>query len=356
MATAYLILADGTTYKGNRIGVERDALCEIVFNTSMTGYVEILSDPSYCGQGIVLTYPLIGNYGVDTHAMESSRIWADALIVRELSNLSSNATSEIEVEDYLKRYNVTGISGIDTRALTRHIRTLGTMNGVITDRPEYDLEKIKAYNYGDVVAKVSSKEVHKISDGKYKIALFDFGYKKYIATHLINRDCEVTVFPSTSTAEEILAYEPDGIMLSNGPGDPKCNQSIIDEVGRLMDTPVPKFAICLGHQLIALAMGGDTYKLKFGHRGANHPVLDKRLNRIFISSQNHSFAVDENKLPRDCVISHINSTDGTIEGLYYEKYNVQTVQFHPEASAGPLDTEFYFDDFIAKVKEYKESK
>lgn len=356
MATAYLILEDGTTFEGNRIGVTKDALCEIVFNTSMTGYVEILSDPSYCGQGIVFTYPLIGNYGVDTKTMESPRIWADAFIVRELSNLSSNYTSEMEVEDYLEKYDITGISGIDTRALTRHIRTLGTMNGVITDNPNYDLDKIKAYSYGDVVAKVSCKEVHKLSDGDYKVALVDFGYKKYIATHLIERGCEVTVFPFTATAEEIFAYQPDGIMFSNGPGDPKCNPTIIEQVKKLMDSPIPKFAICLGHQLIALAMGGDTYKLKFGHRGANHPVLDKRLNKIFITSQNHSFAVDDKKLPRDCVVSHVNATDNTIEGLYYEKYNVQTVQFHPEASSGPLDTGFYFNDFIDKVKAYKENK
>ncbi|MBQ1604132.1 MAG: carbamoyl phosphate synthase small subunit, partial [Lachnospiraceae bacterium] len=274
---AFLILEDGTVFEGTSIGSTREVISEIVFNTSMTGYLEVLTDPSYAGQAVCMTYPLIGNYGI-TPDMESGRSWVDGYIVRELSRLPSNFRCQGSIQDFLKKQDVPGICGIDTIALTKILSEKGTMNGMITTNENYDLEevlpKLKAYTVGDVVSKVTCSE-KKVLPGKgKKVALMDFGAKNNIAKSLNERGCEVTIWPAHTSAEEILATNPDGIMLSNGPGDPETNVDIIKEVKKLYDSNTPIFAICLGHQLMALAVGASTHKMKYGHRGGNHPVKD----------------------------------------------------------------------------------
>ncbi|MEE3379974.1 MAG: carbamoyl phosphate synthase small subunit, partial [Lachnospiraceae bacterium] len=291
---AFLILEDGTVFEGKSIGSTREVISEIVFNTSMTGYLEVLTDPSYAGQAVCMTYPLIGNYGI-TPDMESARSWVDGYIVRELSRLPSNFRCQGSIQDFLKKQDVPGICGIDTRALTKILREKGTMNGMITTNENYDLEevlpKLKAYTVGDVVSKVTCSE-KKVLPGKgKKVALMDFGAKNNIAKSLNERGCEVTIWPAHTSAEEILATNPDGIMLSNGPGDPETNVDIIKEVKKLYDSNTPIFAICLGHQLMALAVGASTHKMKYGHRGGNHPVKDLETGRVYISSQNHGYVV-----------------------------------------------------------------
>ena len=292
---AFLILEDGTVFEGKSIGSTREVISEIVFNTSMTGYLEVLTDPSYAGQAVCMTYPLIGNYGI-TPDMESARSWVDGYIVRELSRLPSNFRCQGSIQDFLKKQDVPGICGIDTRALTKILREKGTMNGMITTNENYDLEevlpKLKAYTVGDVVSKVTCSE-KKVLPGKgKKVALMDFGAKNNIAKSLNERGCEVTIWPAHTSAEEILATNPDGIMLSNGPGDPETNVDIIKEVKKLYDSNTPIFAICLGHQLMALAVGASTHKMKYGHRGGNHPVKDLETGRVYISAQNHGYVVD----------------------------------------------------------------
>ncbi len=347
---AYLILEDGTVFTGTSIGSKREVISEIVFNTSMTGYLEVMTDPSYAGQAVVMTYPLIGNYGI-TPDMESERPWVEGFIVRELSRMPSNFRCEETIQDFLMKYDIPGVSGIDTRALTKILREKGTMNGMITTDENYDLEevlpKLKEYTTGKVVDKVTCREKYMLRGDGYRVALLDVGAKRSIARCLNERGCEVTVYPARTTAKEILEAEPDGIMLSNGPGDPKECDTIIDEVRKLYDSDVPIFAICLGHQLMALATGGDTHKLKYGHRGGNHPVRDLATGRVYISAQNHGYVVDTEHLdPAVAVPAFENVNDGTNEGLRYIGKNVYTVQFHPEASPGPLDAGFLFDRFL----------
>lgn len=347
---AFLILEDGTVFEGKSIGSTREVISEIVFNTSMTGYLEVLTDPSYAGQAVCMTYPLIGNYGI-TPDMESGRSWVDGYIVRELSRLPSNFRCQGSIQDFLKKQDVPGICGIDTRALTKILREKGTMNGMITTNENYDLEevlpKLKAYTVGDVVSKVTCSE-KKVLPGKgKKVALMDFGAKNNIAKSLNERGCEVTIWPAHTSAEEILATNPDGIMLSNGPGDPETNVDIIKEVKKLYDSNTPIFAICLGHQLMALAVGASTHKMKYGHRGGNHPVKDLETGRVYISSQNHGYVVDiENMDESIAVPAFYNVNDRTNEGLKYVGKDIFTVQFHPEACPGPQDTGFLFDRFI----------
>lgn len=273
---AFLILEDGNVFEGISIGADKEVISEIVFNTSMTGYLEVLTDPSYAGQAVVMTYPLIGNYGICYEDSESSKPWPDGFIVRELSPIPSNFRSKDTIQNFLKSNDIPGIAGIDTRALTKILRDKGTMNGMITTDENYNLEviipKLKEYRTGKVVEKVTCKSVSKMNGTGLKVALMDFGAKRNIAQSLLNRNCEITVYPAHTTAEEILATKPDGIMLSNGPGDPKDCEGIIEELKKLYASDVPIFAICLGHQLMALATGADTHKMKYGHRGANHPV------------------------------------------------------------------------------------
>jgi len=316
----------------------------------MTGYLEVLTDPSYAGQAVCMTYPLIGNYGI-TDDMESGRPWPDGFIVRELSRIPSNFRCKGTIQDFLVKHNITGISGIDTRALTKILRDRGTMNGMITTNEHFNFDEIKpklqAYRTGDVVSKVTCQEKTVLPGNGKKVALLDFGAKRNIAKSLNDRGCEVTIYPAHTPAKEILAAEPDGIMLSNGPGDPKDCGPIIDEVKKLYDSNVPIFAICLGHQLMALATGLDTHKLKYGHRGGNHPVKDLETGRVYISSQNHGYVVDTDGLDEKIAVpAFVNVNDGTNEGLKYTGKNIFTVQFHPEACPGPQDSGYLFDRFI----------
>jgi carbamoyl-phosphate synthase small subunit len=382
---AFLILEDGTVFTGKSIGSTREVISEIVFNTSMTGYLEVLTDPSYAGQAVTMTYPLIGNYGV-TDDYESARSWVDGYIVRELSRIPSNFRCQGSLEDFLIRQDIPGICGIDTRALTKILREKGTMNGMITTNEDFKLDevipKLKAYTVGDVVSRVTCPEKYRPTDpvlqspylhlGGYQseilgyegregepyrpgqglsVALLDLGAKRNIARELISRGCQVTVYPAHTSAEEILSSHPDGIMLSNGPGDPKTCTDIIANVKKLYDSGLPIFAICLGHQLMALATGGDTYKMKYGHRGGNHPVRDEETGRVYISSQNHGYAVDPKTInPEIAVPAFTNVNDSTNEGLRYLKKPVYTVQFHPEACPGPQDSGFLFDRFIKMMR------
>ena len=347
---AFLILEDGTVFAGESIGSTREVISEIVFNTSMIGYLEVLTDPSYAGQAVVMTYPLIGNYGI-TPDMESERPWVDGYIVRELSRIPSNFRCEGTIQDFLKEHDIPGICGIDTRALTKILRDKGTMNGMITTDEDYDLDEIlprlAAYTTGDVVSKVTCAAPKVLpGDGK-RVALLDLGAKRNIAKSLNDRGCEVTIYPADTPAETILAGNPDGIMLSNGPGDPKECTEVIKEIKKLYDSDVPIFAICLGHQLMALATGADTHKMKYGHRGGNHPVKDLSTGRVYISSQNHGYVVDVDKLdPSIATPAFVNVNDGTNEGLKYTGKNIFTVQFHPEACPGPQDSGYLFDRFI----------
>lgn len=363
---AYLILEDGTTFTGRSIGSTKDVISEIVFNTSMTGYLEVLTDPSYAGQAVVMTYPLIGNYGICREDMEAKVSNTDGFIVRELSRLGSNFRNEQSIQDFLVEQDIPGIEGIDTRALTKILRENGTMNGMITTKMPENMEealaKIKDYSVRGVVDKVTTKEIVSYRPGDLntdsnisvskKVAILDVGTKFNIARCLLKRGCEVTIFPARTNPEDILAINPDGIMLTNGPGDPKECTEVIQNLKSLYQSDVPIFAICLGHQLMALATGCDTEKMKYGHRGANHPVKDLETGRVYISSQNHGYMVKEDSVPSDIAeVAFINVNDKTVEGLKYKNKNIFTVQFHPEACAGPKDSEVLFDRFIKMMEE-----
>ena len=364
MKKAFLILEDGTVFEGKSIGADKEIISEIVFNTSMTGYLEVLTDPSYAGQAVTMTYPLIGNYGVCYKDMESKKGWPDGFIVRELARMPSNFRSEDTVQHFLEENDIPGICSIDTRALTKILREKGTMNGMITTNENYNLDeiipKLKEYTVTGVVKKVSCDEIEKYVPGDIgsdkvaadkNIAVIDVGTKKNIIRCLLNRGCNVTVYPCDFDADEVIASKPDGIMITNGPGDPAECVDIIAQVKKLADSGIPVFAICLGHQLMALANGAKTYKLKYGHRGGNHPVKDLTNNRVYISSQNHGYAVDGTSIdPKVAKEAFINVNDGTNEGLAYEGKNIFTVQFHPEACPGPLDSGYLFDRFMDMMK------
>lgn len=374
---AYLILEDGNVFTGKSIGSTREMISEIVFNTSMTGYLEVLTDPSYAGQAVVMTFPLIGNYGICYEDMESRKPWVDGYIVREIARRPSNFRSEDSIETFLIEKDIPGIAGIDTRALTKILREEGTMNGMITTNENFVLEdvikQLKQHQTTKVVEKVTCKEkriyspkdyiatdaenarsglkLHPYRKSNSKVALIDYGSKDNIANCLLKRGCEVTIYPAFTKAEEIITDGPDGIMLSNGPGDPKECVEIIEEIKKLYQTNIPIFAICLGHQLMALANGGDTRKLKYGHRGANHPVKDLKTGRVYISTQNHGYVVEDGTISDDVAeTSFINANDSTVEGVHYLGKNIFTVQFHPEACSGPQDTEFLFDEFIQMME------
>lgn len=347
---AFLILEDGTVFAGKSIGSKKEMISEIVFNTSMTGYLEVLTDPSYAGQAVVMTYPLIGNYGI-TPDMESKKAWPDGYIVRELSRMPSNFRCEKTIQDFLEEQDVPGIADVDTRALTKILREKGTMNGMITTNENYDMKeilpKLKSYKVGDVVSKVTCSEKYVLEGNGKKVALLDLGAKNNIANSLNDCGCEVTVYPAHTTAEEIISANPDGIMLSNGPGDPADCISIIEEIKKLYYTDIPIFAICLGHQLMALASGAATHKLKYGHRGGNHPVKDLRTGRVYISSQNHGYVVDDRSMDSNTAVpAFVNVNDGTNEGLEYKGKQIFTVQFHPEACPGPKDSDYLFERFM----------
>ena len=357
---AYLILEDGTVFAGRPVGARQEVIAEIVFNTSMTGYLEVLTDPSYAGQTIVMTYPLIGNYGVSRRDMESEVPAAKGWITRELSRLPSSWRAEDTIQQFLEKHRISGITGVDTRALTRHLRSRGTMNGCITTRKYRReemaalLQRIRSYRIEHAVDGVSTKRSYCLrpaGETRCRVAVLDLGLKQNILQSLLRRGCEVQVFPADTSAEEILKERPDGILLTNGPGDPKDNPERIRQIRILMDSGTPLFAICLGHQLAALAAGGDTYKLKYGHRGGNHPVKNLATGRVYISAQNHGYAVDADSLdPSVAAESYRNVNDGTNEGLVYAGRPVRTVQFHPEAKPGPVDTAFLFDEFVEMME------
>ena len=352
---AFLILEDGTVFKGTSIGSTREIISEIVFNTSMWGYLEVLTDPSYAGQAVCMTYPLIGNYGICHEDMESLRPWPDGYIVNELSRMPSNFRSDDTIQNFLEEHDIPGIAGIDTRALTKILREKGTMNGMITTNENYNLDeilpKIKEYRVTGVVKKVSCTEKKELKGDGFKVALLDIGAKNNIGKSLNERGCDVTIYPCDTPAEEIIASTPDGIMLSNGPGDPKECEYQIEQIRKLYNTDIPIFAICLGHQLMALATGADTHRLKYGHRGANHPVKDLKTGKCYISSQNHGYVVDESTLDSKVAVPAFeNVNDKTNEGLEYVGKNIFTVQFHPEACAGPQDTAYLFDRFMDMMK------
>ena len=368
---AYLVLANGMVFAGKSIGCPGTTVGEVVFATGMVGFEETLTDPSYYGQIITQTYPLIGNYGMNSEDLESDRVWARGYVVREACTTPSNFRCEMTLDEFLKKHNVIGIEGIDTRHLTRTLRESGVMNGAITTEfdPNADTEKmaalmeqIKPYAVTDAVVSVSCKEpatfepTAGVAEGEtpLHVALLDLGCKKNIVRCLCKRGCRVTVLPGTSTAADLAAIHADGLMLSNGPGDPAENVQIIKNIGEMLDTGIPTFGICLGHQLTALAAGGKTCKLKYGHRGANQPVSNISRARTFITSQNHGYAVMGDTMPADVgTVSYFNANDGTCEGMEYFKWNCFTVQFHPEANGGPKDTEFLFDEFIRRIRASK---
>ena len=346
----YLVLSDGTVLEGYRFGAERDSIGELVFTTGMGGYVETLTDPSYYGQIVMQTFPLIGNYGIMEEDFEGECA-VRGYVVREKCDTPSNFRCEYDLDTFLKKKNVPGLYGIDTRELTRKLREHGVMNAIICAEPPTDLTEVKDYLVSKAVASVSRSEAEilpAVGEKKYNVTLLDYGAKGNIPRMLQARGCDVKIVPSTTTAAEILAEKPDGIMLSNGPGDPQENVECIQELKKMINK-APIFGICLGHQLLALAYGGNTYKLKYGHRGVNQPVTDVTeggTGRTFITTQNHGYAVDADSLKSVGIPSFVNANDGTCEGMTYPGLKCFSVQFHPEAHAGPLDTGFLFDDFI----------
>jgi carbamoyl-phosphate synthase small subunit len=353
MKPAYLILANGEVFEGKSLGKSGDIMGEVVFTNSMTGYLETLTNPSSYGKIIVQTFPLIGNYGVISEDFESSCIHAKGYIVKHECENPSNFRCEGTLHTFLLEQNVIGLQGIDTRKLTKIIRDEGTMNGMITSNKEAGLSKlaeIKKHKIENAVAEVSGKEKFEVKDGKFKVALLDLGVKKSIVTELEKRGASVTVFPHTAKVDEILAINPDGILISNGPGNPEENVEAINTIKELSTKNIPMFGICLGHLLIALAHGFQIEKLKHGHHGANYPAKDLKSGRTYMSAQSHGYAVKKNSI--DSKIAKewfVNNNDGTNEGITYKNAPISSVQFHPEASAGPLDTKFLFDEFVKSI-------
>ncbi len=357
---ALLALEDGRFFRGYSFGADGQAEGEVVFNTSMMGYQEILTDPSYKGQMVAMTYPLIGNYGVNSEDMESTKPFVEGFIVKELSRIHSNWRANEDLGSYLKRSKVVGIEGIDTRALTKHLREEGAKKGVISTKEldEKKLVKIAAASPGllgrDLIKEVTCLKAYDWSKkGKYRVVAMDSGIKHNILRNLESRDCQVRVVPATADKNEILSFKPHGLFLSNGPGDPEALPYIVDTVKSLLGE-LPIFGICLGHQILGQAFGGKTFKLKFGHHGGNQPVIDLRSRAVAITAQNHGFAVDVDSIPdKQIELTHINLNDHTCEGMGHKKLPVFSVQYHPEAAPGPHDATYHFDKFIEMMKKEK---
>ncbi len=357
---ARLVLEDGTLFTGISFGSDKQMTGEVVFNTGITGYQEVLSDPSYCGQIVTMTQPLIGNYGINREDFEAIRPWIHGFAVRRYETAPSNWRSEYDLGTLLKEYDIPGIADIDTRMLTRRLRNRGTLRGLITTgsaSTEELLEQLKATAaLHDQVNQVSTPRAYRVPGTKQRVVVVDYGSKAGIVRELGNRGCDVIVVPHTSSVAEINRYNPDGVLLSNGPGDPKDVPQAIHTVRELIGQ-LPLFGICLGHQLFALASGADTTKLKFGHRGSNHPVKEVSSGRCLITSQNHSYSVLEETLgDTELEITHINNNDGSIEGLKHKHAPAFSVQFHPEAAPGPTDSNRLFDEFLSMIDEFKASR
>ncbi len=357
---AYLILENGDVYEGFAFGAKKEIIGELVFTTAMTGYLETLTDPSYYGQIVCQTFPLIGNYGVIPSDFESKKPALKAYIVREWCRQPSNFRCEGVLDAFLKQSDVPGLYGIDTRRLTKTVREYGVMNAKITyTKPDKlsddDYNTLKSYKVINAVKSVTAAEAESFSaeNPRFNVVLMDFGAKDNIRRELVKKGCNVTVVPGNTSAEAIKAMNPDGIMLSNGPGDPAENVEIINQLKILCEAKIPTFGICLGHQLLALSQGAKTKKLKYGHRGANQPATDTQTGRVYITSQNHGYAVVADSLPQNAYESFINANDGTCEGVTYKDMPAFTVQFHPEACGGPLDTSFLFDKFLNLMQEDK---
>ena len=361
MKTAYLVLQDGSAFQGEAMGAEAIANGEVVFNTSMTGYQEMLTDPSYAGQIVMPTYPLIGNYGTNQQDVESARVQVAGFVVREECETPSHYDNAGRLHDFLAGSGTAGISGVDTRAITRRIRSQGVMMGSITstETPEQALARLQAepvYDAVDFVQSVTTRRAYRWKESAKatgpRIAVVDCGVKYNILRMLTKRGCKVNVFPATASAEQVLATKPEGVVLSPGPGDPVHNTVTVATAKALVGR-VPILGICLGHQVVAMALGAQTYKLKFGHRGGNHPVQDVETGRVYITAQNHGFAVDDKTLPPGLMVTHRNLNDGTVEGLRHTSAPVITIQYHSEASPGPLDNAYIFDKFLALVQDTK---
>ncbi len=357
MVQARLLLEDGTLFTGQSFGAEAETTGEVVFNTGITGYQEVLSDPSYCGQIVTMTYPLIGNYGINRDDFEAVRPYIHGFVVRRHEPVPSNWRAQYSLDQLLKEYGIPGISDIDTRMLTRILRHHGTMKGILTTGSQSVDELKERLNASplmrDQVARTSTKHVFSSPGDKERIVLMDFGAKSGILRELTKRGCDVVVVPHDTTAEQIRRLNPDGIQLSNGPGDPKDVPHAVETIKQLLGE-YPIFGICLGHQLFALACGADTTKLKFGHRGGNHPVKELAGNRCFITSQNHGYTVlDDSIAGTELSVTHINNNDRTIEGLKHKVHPAFTVQYHPEAAPGPYDSSYLFDEFLDMIREHK---
>ncbi len=369
---AILVLQDGTVFRGQSIGAEGCSVGEVVFNTAMTGYQEILTDPSYAKQIVTLTYPHIGNTGCNAEDQECEQVWSAGLVIRDLPALASNFRSEITLDEYLREKGILGIAGIDTRALTRLLRDTGAQNGCIMageiDEVKalelaksfgglqgLDLAKVvsttQSYSWDAGTWSLDSGYVTPSSAAKYKVVAYDFGAKANILRMLVDRGCELTVVPAQTSAEEVLALEPDGVFLSNGPGDPEPCEYAIDAIKAILERDIPVFGICLGHQLLALASGASTTKMKFGHHGANHPVKDLAAGSVMITSQNHGFAVDQDSLPDNLKATHVSLFDGSLQGIHRTDKPAFSFQGHPEASPGPHDADTLFDHFIELIEQ-----
>ena len=350
--SAILLLADGRIFEGRSFGYQGETVGEVCFNTGMTGYQEILTDPSYCKQIVTMTSPHIGNYGINEEDIESENIQVAGFVIKEETMTPSNWRSTQSLGEYLKKNKIVGIKEIDTRSLTRHIRDKGAMNGIISSNDldiqslDKKLKKFPDMNGLDLAKDVTTQKKYKWpGKGQYKVAVIDFGIKKNILRLLSDAGCELTVFPASIKAEDILSFEPDGVFLSNGPGDPLAVTYGIETVKKLLGK-VPLFGICLGHQILALALGASTFKLKFGHRGINHPVRNNEKNTVEITSQNHGFAVDLDSLPPNVISTHINLNDNTSGGIRCTDIPAFSVQYHPESSPGPHDSRYLFNQFI----------